>query len=66
MKSESNIKEFKISKRSSDKLKLVIPLVIGASLSGCTVYSDGRVAGAFDQGSIKAELMRAEREYGGR
>jgi FtsH-binding integral membrane protein len=35
-----------------------------ALVGGCSVYSDGRVSSAFDQTAIKAELMRAEKEYG--
>jgi hypothetical protein len=66
-----DIKELILGKRSSDKrLKLVIPLVIGASLSGCAVYTDDAghpvLGSAFDQDAIKAELARAEKEYGGR
>jgi hypothetical protein len=33
-------------------------------INGCAVYPDGKVASAFDQATIKAELMKAEKEYG--
>ena len=60
-----DIKKFIINKRAKH-LRLAIPLVVGASLSGCMIYPDGRVTSAFDQGAIKAELIKAEKEYGGR
>jgi hypothetical protein len=38
---------------------------IGFSLlGGCSVYSDGSVSGQNDQAAIKAELSRAQKEYG--
>jgi hypothetical protein len=45
-------------------MKILVLLVLVGLVGGCSVYSDGRVASAFDQGAIKAELMRAEKEYG--
>ena len=58
-----------------DRKKTAIAIVAASSLTagvamvllgGCAIYPDGRVASAFDQGAIKAELMKAEKEYGGR
>jgi hypothetical protein len=34
------------------------------ALAGCTLYSDGHVAGAYDQKAINAELNKAEKLYG--
>ena len=49
-----------------DKKKEAIAIVAVASLmGGCAMYPDGRITSAFDQGAIKAELMRAEKQHGG-
>jgi hypothetical protein len=72
LKNERNIME---EKNTSPKSILDLPgaalalaalTVVTATLGGCEVYSDGRVASAFDQGAIKAELQKADKEYGGR
>jgi hypothetical protein len=47
-------------------MKILILATLVTMLGGCTVYSDGTVSSAFDQGAIKAELSRAEKEYGNR
>jgi hypothetical protein len=51
------------------ELRLLMFLALVGMMEGCAVYSDDAghpiVASAFDQGAIKAELKRAEREYGG-
>jgi len=46
-------------------MKITILLCgFAALLAGCAVYPDGRVTSVFDQAAIKAELSRAEKEYG--
>jgi hypothetical protein len=38
-------------------------LILFVALSACVVYPDGRVAGAYDQKAINAELARSDKEY---
>lgn len=46
------------------KLLTITALILFASLAGCSIYSHGHVASAFDSKSINIELRRAEKEYG--
>jgi hypothetical protein len=48
------------------EMKLVALLAAAATMGGCAIYSDGTIGSAFDQNAIKAELARAEKEYGNR
>lgn len=44
--------------------KLILLFTAAILTGGCSVYSDGSVSGQNDQAAIKAELSRAEKEYG--
>ena len=48
------------------EMKIVALLAAAATMSGCMIGSNGKVSSAFDQGAIKEELARAEKEYGNR
>ena len=61
-----NGKNMNTEQKVKTEVKAIMALAAAGLIGGCSVYSDGRVASAFDQGAIKAELMKAEREYGGR
>jgi hypothetical protein len=58
----SQIERKQMEGKQMEKAVLIVAAV--SLMGGCTVYSDGRVAGAFDQGAIKGELLRAEKDYG--
>jgi hypothetical protein len=45
-------------------MRILILMSLAALLGGCMIYPDGRVTSAFDQGAIRAELLKAEKEYG--
>ena len=53
-------------KKVKTEVKAIMALAAAGMMGGCAVYQDGRVTSAFDQGAIKAELIKAEKEYGGR
>ena len=48
------------------EMKTFVLLVAASTLGGCAIYSDGRIASAFDEGAIKAELARSDKEFGNR
>ena len=63
---DSAVRINRIHRMALPEVKTFVLIAAVATLGGCAIYSDGTLGSAFDQGAIKRELARADKEYGSR